>query len=87
MASLSDKNAIMQVIGSLMKTPVILADGKYILTINDFDLPLARNILRQFQTYSKITNWRRLLSLISIIFYNKLKEHMKALKNKTDYNI
>ena len=34
LVSLSDKNAIMQVIGSLMKTPVILADGKYLLTIN-----------------------------------------------------
>ena len=44
MASLSDKNAIMQVIGCLMKNPVILADSKYIITKNDFDLPLAKNI-------------------------------------------
>lgn len=44
MASLSDKNAIMQVIGCLMKNPVILVDSKYIITKNDFDLPLAKNI-------------------------------------------
>jgi replicative DNA helicase len=44
LASLSDKNAIMQVIGCLMKSPVILADSKYIITKNDFDLPLAKNI-------------------------------------------
>lgn len=44
MASLSDKNAMMQVIGNLMKNPVILADNKYIITKNDFDLPLAKNI-------------------------------------------
>lgn len=44
MASLSDKNAIMQVIGCLMKSPVILVDSKYIITKNDFDLPLAKNI-------------------------------------------
>lgn len=44
MASLSDKNAIMQVIGCLMKNPVILADSKYIITKNDFDLPMAKNI-------------------------------------------
>lgn len=44
MASLSDRNAIMQVIGCLMKNPVILADSKYIITKNDFDLPMAKNI-------------------------------------------
>ena len=44
MASLSDKNAMMQVIGILMKNPIILADNKYIITKNDFDLPLAKNI-------------------------------------------
>lgn len=59
MATLSDKNAIMQVIGSLMKTPVLLADGKYILTKNDFDLPLARNIFigisNLFQNYKMET--------------------------------
>ena len=68
MASLSDKNAIMQVIGTLMKTPILLADGKYILTKNDFDLPLARNIFlgisNLFQNYKMekisivdIDNW------------------------------
>lgn len=35
---------MMQVIGTLMKSPVILADNKYIITKNDFDLPLAKNI-------------------------------------------
>ena len=35
---------MMQVIGNLMKKPIILADNKYIITKNDFDLPLARNI-------------------------------------------
>lgn len=44
MAALSDKNAIMQVIGCLMKSPVLLVDNKYIITKNDFDLPLAKNI-------------------------------------------
>ena len=44
MASLSDKNAMMQVIGYLLQTPIILADSKYIITQRDFDLPLAKNI-------------------------------------------
>lgn len=44
MASLSDKNATMQVIGSLINNPILLADSKYIFTKNDFDLPLAKNI-------------------------------------------
>ena len=34
----------MQVIGSLINNPILLADSKYIFTKNDFDLPLAKNI-------------------------------------------
>lgn len=41
MASLSDKSALMQVIGGLMKSPVILVDDKYIFTTKDFDEPIA----------------------------------------------
>ena len=44
MASLSDKNAMMQILGSLMRNPMLLVESKYILTKNDFDLPLAKNI-------------------------------------------
>lgn len=44
MAALDDKNATMQVIGSLMKSPLLLVDGNYILTKRDFETPLARNI-------------------------------------------
>lgn len=44
MASLDDKNATMQVIGSLIKSPLLLVDSNYIITKKDFDLPLARNI-------------------------------------------
>lgn len=44
MASLDDKNATMQVIGSLIKSPLLLVDNNYIITKKDFDLPLARNI-------------------------------------------
>lgn len=44
MASLSDKNAMMQILGCLMKNPMLLVESKYILTKNDFDLPLAKNI-------------------------------------------
>ena len=55
MAALSDKNAIMQIIGCLLKNPMILTDTKYILTKNDFDLPLAKNIFHAisnlFQQY------------------------------------
>lgn len=58
MASLSDKNAIMQIIGSLMKSPFLLYDSKYIFTKKDFDTPLARNI------YIAITN---------MVFDNKLE--------------
>lgn len=58
MASLSDKNAIMQIIGGLMKSPFLLYDSKYIFTKKDFDTPLARNI------YIAITN---------MVFDNKLE--------------
>lgn len=44
MAALDDKNATMQVIGSLMKSPLLLVDNNYILTKRDFETPLARNI-------------------------------------------
>lgn len=44
MAALDDKNATMQVIGSLMKSPLLLVDNNYILTKRDFEMPLARNI-------------------------------------------
>ena len=44
MAALDDKNATMQVIGSLMKSPLLLVDNNYILTKKDFETPLARNI-------------------------------------------
>lgn len=44
MASLSDRNAMMQIIGCLIKSPFLLMDGKYILIKNDFDVPLAKNI-------------------------------------------
>lgn len=58
MASLSDKNAIMQIIGGLMKSPFLLYDSRYIFTKKDFDTPLARNI------YIAITN---------MVFDNKLE--------------
>ena len=63
MASLSDKNAIMQVIGCLIKSPIILADTKYILTKNDFDLPLAKNI---FMSISNLFDKHK-LETISIV--------------------
>lgn len=44
MAVLDDKNATMQVIGSLMKSPLLLVDNNCILTKRDFETPLARNI-------------------------------------------
>lgn len=44
LSALSDPNAILQVIGCLIKNPIILADTKYILTEKDFDLPLAATI-------------------------------------------
>lgn len=59
MASLSDKNAIMQVIGDLMKAPFILTDSKYILTKKDFDTPLARNIF---------------IAITKMIFENKMEK-------------
>lgn len=59
MASLSDKNAIMQVIGDLMKAPFILTDNKYILTKKDFDTPLARNIF---------------IAITKMIFENKMEK-------------
>ena len=59
MANLSDKNAIMQVIGDLMKAPFILTDSKYILTKKDFDTPLARNIF---------------IAITKMIFENKMEK-------------
>lgn len=59
MASLSDKNAIMQVIGDLMKAPFILTDSKYILTKKDFDTPLSRNIF---------------IAITKMIFENKMEK-------------
>lgn len=41
MASLSDKSALMQVIGGLMKEPIMLLDDKFIFTTKDFDEPIA----------------------------------------------
>ena len=68
MAALSDKNAIMQIIGCLLKNPMILTDTKYILTKNDFDLPLAKNIFHVisnlFQQY-KVEN----ISIVDIDNY------------------
>lgn len=68
MAALSDKNAIMQIIGCLLKNPMILTDTKYILTKNDFDLPLAKNIFHAisnlFQQY-KVEN----ISIVDIDNY------------------
>ena len=63
MASLSDKNAMMQVIGCLLKSPILLADTKYIITKNDFDLPLAKNI------YMAISN----------LFENHLMENISVV--------
>ena len=68
MAALSDKNAMMQIIGCLLKNPMILIDTKYILTKNDFDLPLAKNIFHAisnlFQHY-KVEN----ISIVDIDNY------------------
>ena len=68
MAALSDKNAMMQIIGCLLKNPMILIDTKYILTKNDFDLPLAKNIFHVisnlFQQY-KVEN----ISIVDIDNY------------------
>lgn len=68
MAALSDKNAMMQIIGCLLKNPMILIDTKYILTKNDFDLPLAKNIFHAisnlFQQY-KVEN----ISIVDIDNY------------------
>jgi len=63
LASLSDKNAMMQVIGCLLKSPILLADTKYIITKNDFDLPLAKNI------YMAISN----------LFENHLMENISVV--------
>ena len=46
MSSLTDKNALMQVLGCLIKKPIILADRKYIFTKNDFNTPLSQNIFQ-----------------------------------------
>lgn len=50
MASLSDKNALMQVLGSLMKAPILLTDQKYILVRKDFDIPIAQTTFVAIQT-------------------------------------
>lgn len=44
LSALTDPNAVLQVIGNLIKNPIILADTKYILTEKDFDLPLAKTV-------------------------------------------
>lgn len=46
MSSLTDKNALMQVLGCLIKKPILLADRKYIFTRTDFNVALAQNIFQ-----------------------------------------
>lgn len=78
MASLSDKNAIMQIIGSLMKSPFLLNDGKYILTKNDFDFPLARNI---FIAISKMVFDERMESITIIDIDNYFQQNEGSYEN------
>lgn len=78
MASLSDKNAIMQIIGSLMKSPFLLNDGKYILTKNDFDFPLARNI---FIAISKMVFDERMESITIVDIDNYFQQNEGSYEN------
>lgn len=50
MASLSDKNALMQIIGCLMKAPILLTDQRYIFVKKDFDVPIARGVFLAIQS-------------------------------------
>lgn len=78
MASLSDKNAIMQIIGDLMKTPFILNDSKYILTKNDFDTPLARNI---FIAISKMIFEEKMESITVVDIDNYFQQNEVSYDN------
>lgn len=78
MASLSDKNAIMQIIGDLMKTPFILNDSKYILTKNDFDTPLARNI---FIAISKMIFEEKMESITVVDIDNYFQQNEVSYEN------
>lgn len=78
MASLSDKNAIMQIIGGLMKSPFLLNDGKYIFTKNDFDLPLARNI---YIAITKMVFDERLESITVVDIDNYFQQNETSYDN------
>lgn len=78
MASLSDKNAMMQIIGGLMKSPFLLNDGKYIFTKNDFDLPLARNI---YIAITKMVFDERLESITVVDIDNYFQQNETSYDN------
>lgn len=78
MASLSDRNAIMQIIGGLMKSPFLLNDGKYIFTKNDFDLPLARNI---YIAITKMVFDERLESITVVDIDNYFQQNETSYDN------
>ena len=67
----------MQIIGSLIKSPLLLTDKNYILVKKDFDLPLARNI---FLVLSKMF-FEENMETISIVDIDNYFQ-----KNETDYN-
>lgn len=74
MSALTDKNAILQVIGCLIKAPVLLADSKYIITKKDFDVPLANMI---FQVINNLfSNYR--MNEISIVDIDNYLQQMEG---------
>lgn len=74
MSALTDKNAILQVIGCLIKAPVLLADSKYIITKKDFDVPLANMV---FQVINNLfSNYR--MNEISIVDIDNYLQQMEG---------
>ena len=68
----------MQIIGDLMKTPFILNDSKYILTKNDFDTPLARNI---FIAISKMIFEEKMESITVVDIDNYFQQNEVSYDN------
>ena len=61
-----------------MKSPFLLNDGKYILTKNDFDFPLARNI---FIAISKMVFDERMESITIIDIDNYFQQNEGSYEN------
>ena len=78
MSALTDKNAILQVIGCLIKAPVLLADSKYIITKKDFDVPMANLI---FQAINNLFSDYRMPEMTIVDIDNYLQQSEGTYEN------